>query len=110
MIITVQVRTPRSRILGCKQTLPQLRDLVSSNSEEGSPSWRYLKFRVRAEGAGAKGLVWVNVKLLKMFEVQTLQGEPLFIAWGWVGNQKVLVNYSPDWVRFESTIEDSRWR
>lgn len=110
MNITVPVRVDRVKVLGCKQTLSQVRDLVAPNYQGGEFTWKYLKFRVQTKGVGANGLAWVSVKVFEMFEVQTDEGQPHFIIWGWVGNHKVLVNYSPDWVRFESEIVDSRWR
>ncbi len=110
MNITVPVKVDRVKVLGCKQELVLLRDLRAPNYQGGEFTWKYLNFRVQAKGTAANGLAWVSVKVLELFEVQTDEGQPHFIIWGWVGKHKVLVNYSPDWVRFKSEIVDCKWR
>lgn len=109
MNITVPVWVDRVKVLGCKQTLTQLRDLVVPNYLGGKYTWEYLSFRVQVKSGGANGLASVSVKVFEMVEQRTPDGHALFLIWGWVGKRKVLVNYSPDWARFESEIVDSKW-
>lgn len=110
MNITVPVKVDRVKVLGCKQKLVQLRNLTAPNYQSGEGTWEYLNFQVQVEGTAANGLASVSVKVFELFEVQTDEGQPHFIIWGQLGNHKVLVNYSPDWVRFESEIVDCKWR